>query len=124
MKRTLRQNVNNFNNSKNENGATNQSNGQKQFAQNNNINNFKNFDAKNLNQDQAKQFEKLKNMAKGYEGKSESEILKDLAGAVKKGKSDGTLTDEKINSIASSIAPMLNSEQKAKLELLMRTLKK
>lgn len=77
-----------------------------------------------LNPQQRRQFEQLKGMAKKYEGKSESEILRDLSGAVEKGKRDGSLDDRKIDSIASQIAPMLNSQQRGKLEQLMKTLKK
>ena len=81
-------------------------------------------DESKLNNEQKVQFEKLKGMAKQYEGKSDNEILKDLSQAVDKGKKDGTLTDEKINSIASTIAPMLNAEQRNKLNKLMQTIKK
>ena len=38
--------------------------------------------------------------------------------------SKASLTDEKINSIASTIAPMLNKEQLGKLNKLMETIKK
>ncbi len=82
------------------------------------------IDEGELNAEQKRQFDKLKGMAKQYEGKSDSEILKDLSQAVDKGKKDGTLTDEKINSIASTIAPMLNNEQRNKLNKLMQTIKK
>ena len=81
-------------------------------------------DESKLNNEQKKQLEKLKGIAKQYEGKSDNEILKDLSQAVDKGKKEGTLTDEKINSIASTIAPMLNSEQRNKLNKLMQTIKK
>lgn len=77
-----------------------------------------------LNSEQKIQFEKLKDMAKKYEGKSDNDIFKDLSKAVQKGKKDGTLTNEKMDSIASTIAPMLNGEQKNKLNILMQTLKK
>lgn len=77
-----------------------------------------------LNSEQKEQLEKLKGIAKKYEGKSDNDILKDLSQAVQKGKKDGTLTNEKIDSIASTIAPMLNSEQKNKLARLMQTIKK
>ncbi len=83
-----------------------------------------NVNENNLNAQQKQQFEKLKGMAKQYEGKSDAEILKDLSKAVEKGKQDGSLTNEKINNIASTIAPMLNKEQKAKLQKLMNTIKK
>ena len=79
---------------------------------------------KDLNPQQRMQFEQLKGMAKKYEGKSENEILRDLSGAVEKGKRDGTLDNKKIDSIASQIAPMLNSQQRSKLDQLMKILKK
>ena len=79
---------------------------------------------KDLNPQQRMQFEQLKGMAKKYEGKSENEILRDLSGAVERGKRDGTLDDKKIDTIASQIAPLLNSQQRSKLEQLMKTLKK
>jgi hypothetical protein len=84
----------------------------------------RNVSENNLNDSQKAQLDKLKGMAKKYEGKSENEIYNDLSRAVKKGKSDGTLTDEKINGIAQTIAPMLNAEQKQKLDKLMSSLKK
>lgn len=87
-------------------------------SSNNNVN------ENNLNKEQKQQFDKLKGMAKQYEGKSDAEILKDLSKAVEKGKKDGSLTNEKIDNIASTIAPMLNNEQKAKLQKLMGVIKK
>lgn len=78
----------------------------------------------NLNNEQKKQLDKLKGMAKQYEGKTDAEILTDLSKAVEKGKKDGSLTNEKIDSIASTIAPMLNNEQRNKLNKLMQTIKK
>ncbi len=89
-----------------------------------NSNNSNTVNENNLNAQQKQQFDKLKGMAKQYEGKSDTEILKDLSRAVEKGKKDGSLTNEKIDSIASTIAPMLNKEQKAKLQRLMSTIKK
>lgn len=89
-----------------------------------NSNNTNTVNLNNLNSEQKQQFDKLKGMAKQYEGKSDAEILKDLSKAVEKGKKDGSLTNEKIDSIASTIAPMLNREQKAKLQRLMGSIKK
>lgn len=77
-----------------------------------------------LNGSQKQQFDALKNMAKQYEGKSDSEIFSELSKTVEKGKRDGSITDEKINSIAQTIAPMLSGEQKQKLDMLMRSLKR
>ena len=84
---------------------------------------LKNEEAK-LNGSQKQQFDALKNMAKQYEGKSDSEIFSELSKTVEKGKRDGSITDEKINSIAQTIAPMLSGEQKQKLDVLMRSLRR
>ncbi len=76
-----------------------------------------------LNSEQKKQLEQLKGMAKKYEGKSENDILRDLNDAVARGKKDGSMSNEKMESIAKTIAPMLNREQKNKLDKLMKSLK-
>ena len=86
--------------------------------------NNSNISANNLNASQKQQFDKLKSMAKNYEGKSENEILGEIKKTVEKGKKDGSLSDNKINEIANQISPMLNDEQKAKLNLLLKSLKK
>ncbi len=76
-----------------------------------------------LNPKQKQEFDKFKNMAKAYEGKNENEIFNDLSQLVQKGKNDGSLNEQKLASMASSIAPLLNGEQKKKLDFLMKNLK-
>lgn len=85
--------------------------------------NRQNVTENNLNASQKQQFDKLKSMAKNYEGKSENEILGEIKKTVSQGKKDGSLTDKKINDIANQISPMLNKEQKAKLDFLLKSLK-
>lgn len=92
------------------------------LRQSKNAENLKNEEK--LSGEQKKQFENLKNMAKQYEGKSEREILSDLTGAVERGKKDGSITDEKLNGIINTVAPMLNGEQKQKLQKIVDALKK
>lgn len=87
-------------------------------------NSKQNISESNLNENQKKQFDTLKSMAKNYEGKSENEILGEIKKTVAKGKQDGSLTDSKINEIAGQISPMLNAQQKAKLDILLKSLKK
>ena len=65
----------------------------------------------------------LKGVAKSYEGKSEDEIFSDLSKKVQGAKRDGTLDDNKMSSIASTLAPMLTPEQRSKLNNLMKRLK-
>ncbi len=88
-----------------------------------NLRQSQNVSEMDLNTDQKNQLHKLKNMAKQYEGKSENEIFNDLSSAIKRGKADGSLTDEKINNLASTISPMLNPQQKSKLSQLMKMIK-
>ncbi|MBP5661711.1 MAG: hypothetical protein J6X30_00980 [Clostridia bacterium] len=76
----------------------------------------------NLTDAQKKDVEMLKGMAKRYEGKSESELLRDLKSTVAKGKANGTLTDEKLRTLAQTVAPMLSGAQKDKLRDLMKQL--
>ena len=85
--------------------------------------NRQNVTENNLNASQKQQFDTLKSMAKNYEGKSENEILGEIKKTVSQGKKDGSLTDKKINDIANQISPMLNKEQKAKLDFLLKSLK-
>lgn len=75
-----------------------------------------------LNSEQRIKLDQIKNMAKKYEGKDESEILSELKSAVKKGKSDGSLTDDKMSSIIETLSPMLNSQQKNKLNELIKNM--
>ena len=80
-------------------------------------------DESKLNTEQKQQFDKIKGMAKKYENKNEGEILSELKKTVAQGKKDGSMSNEKIDEIARTIAPMLDEKQKAKLNMLMKTLK-
>ena len=62
--------------------------------------------------------------AKKYQGKSESEIADEIKKVAAQGKADGSLDMNQVENFAESLTPMLNREQKKKLEEIMRMLKK
>lgn len=64
----------------------------------------------------------LKERIKQYEGKSENELMKQLFSAVEQGKRDGTFSKEALEQFASQVSPMINDEQRQKLQSLMQQL--
>ena len=62
--------------------------------------------------------------ARQYQGKSESEIEAEIRKVAAKGKADGSLNMSQVESFAESLAPMLNRDQKRKLDEIMRMLGK
>lgn len=83
----------------------------------------KGFSEKNLTPEQKRQFEAMKNTAAKYRGKSEEELMRELKQAVQKDKASGTLTDKKMENFQKKISPMLNEQQRKKLEKIMKELK-
>lgn len=62
--------------------------------------------------------------AKRYQGKSESEIAAEIQKVAEQGRADGSLNMTQVESFAESLTPMLNRDQKKKLEEIMQMLKK
>lgn len=83
----------------------------------------KGFSEKNLTPEQKRQFEAMKNTAAKYRGKSEEKLMRELKQTVQKDKASGTLTDKKMESFQKKISPMLNEQQRKKLEKIMKELK-
>ncbi len=83
----------------------------------------KGFSEKNLTPEQKRQFEAMKNTAAKYRGKSEEELMRELKQTVQKDKASGTLTDKKMENFQKKISPMLNEQQRKKLEKIMKELK-
>ena len=77
-----------------------------------------------LTAEQKRQMERLKGVARQYQGKSEGELMRELKKAAAEGKSSGTLSDQKIDRFARQVAPMLNEAQKKKLARIIGELKK
>ena len=83
----------------------------------------KGFSEKNLTPEQKRQFEAMKNTAAKYRGKSEEELMRELKQTVQKDKASGTLTDKKMENFQKKISPMLNEQQRKKLEKIIKELK-
>lgn len=62
--------------------------------------------------------------AKKYQGKSEAEIADEIKRVAAQGKADGSLDMNRIENFAESLTPVLNREQKKKLDEIMSFLKK
>lgn len=74
--------------------------------------------------DNQEQFDKFKQMANAYQGKSEEEVMKELL--VVKEKLKGESSDEEFNNKLKKfemIKPFLNADQQKKLEGLLKALK-
>ena len=60
---------------------------------------------------------------KEYSGKSESELYAELISLASKGKEDGTLNEKSINDFQEKISPVLNEEQREKLQEILNKLR-
>ena len=69
------------------------------------------------------QREDIRKTAEQYEGKSDTEMLNEIARAAGKEKREGTFSEEKLDKFASDLAPMLNSEQRERLAKAIRMIK-
>lgn len=61
--------------------------------------------------------------AESYKDKSETELLNDILKLAKEQKSNGALSDENLKSFSDSVSPMLNEEQRKRLETVLSMLK-
>ena len=85
--------------------------------------NLKDIDYNKLTPEQKKQAEQLKNTAKRYQGKSRSELLAELD-RIKQTQGGKNITPEKLQQFKRKVSPMLNSEQKKRLDEIMNRLNK
>ncbi len=81
---------------------------------NNNGNGFFN------NEQMKNDFENAKNQ---YSGMNESELMGELSKKVSEGRKNGSFTDESLSEFVKNISPMLNAEQKSKLQSIINKLK-
>ena len=65
----------------------------------------------------------IRKTAEAYSGKSDSELLGDIFRMASEQKANGSLNDEKLRAFANSVAPMLNEDQKARLNGVLDMLK-
>lgn len=79
---------------------------------------------KDLSPEQRQQMQQLKKYADRYKNKSEGEIMQEIGAMAAKSKASGKLTDQQIDSFKSKLAPMLDAEQRKKLENIVNQIKK
>lgn len=84
---------------------------------------FKSYNPENNNVNN-NYLELLQNLAKKYEGASESEIVSAILKEAEKGRRNGTLTDSDIDNFVNVLSPMLNANQKKQLEKIVDRIKK
>lgn len=65
----------------------------------------------------------LKKTAEKYSGKSDAEMLEEIAAAANKERREGTFSKEKLDQFASNLAPMLNAEQRERLEKAIKMIR-
>jgi len=70
-----------------------------------------------------REYDRVRETAKKYENKSESELINDLFKKVAQGKKDGTFNPAEIERFAAQLAPMLTKEQRAKMQQLLNQIK-
>ena len=86
-------------------------------------NNFSQDDYQKIKNSNPEDVKKIEDIAKSYQGKSESEIMSDIFRIVRQEKAKGSLDNGQINSFANAITPMLNAEQKEKLKDILGKIK-
>lgn len=87
---------------------------------------FKSFkNSTNKNTDKSEYFDEndIKRTAQNYQGKSDGELLGDIFKMANEQKANGNLSDEKLKAFADSVSPMLNAEQRARLNGVLEMLK-
>ena len=69
------------------------------------------------------EFDRIKQSAEKYGGKSESELMSELMKKVAQGKKDGSFSAAEIERLTGELAPMLTSSQRKRLNELIRMIK-
>ena len=65
----------------------------------------------------------IKAKAQEYVGKSDEDLISDIVREAKKSKQNGSLSETQLNQFAESVAPMLNQEQRARLQSVLNIIK-
>jgi len=67
--------------------------------------------------------EDLRKTAERYGGKSDSEMLGEIARAARRERQEGTYSDAKLDEFAANLSPMLNAEQRERLAKAIKMIK-
>ena len=78
----------------------------------------------NAQSEYERRVEEMKRLAAKYEREGEGQLVKDIVNNVIEQKARGTLSNDQLIAFAKRIAPLLNSEQRARLEGLVEQLLK
>ena len=73
--------------------------------------------AENLN-------DNIRKTAEEYANKSDSDLLRDIMQAANNSKKDGRLSEDKLRQFVASVSPMLNDEQRARLNSVVEMINK
>ena len=65
----------------------------------------------------------LAEQAKQFEGQSEDQLMRQLMSYVEQGKRDGSFSSEQLSSFVKQVSPMLNEQQRKKMEAITRQIK-
>ncbi len=66
----------------------------------------------------------IENSLRQHEGKSQSELMRELRSLAEAERKKGTLNDAKLDAFARSVSPMLNQEQRKRLSGILTQLKR
>ena len=86
-------------------------------------NNFTEDDYSKIKESNPEDVKKIENIAKKYQGRSEQDIMSEIFKLAQQEKAKGNLSNSKINRFANALMPMLNAEQREKLESLLGKIK-
>ena len=87
---------------------------------------FKSFRKSFHRQDapKAEREETLREKAREYAGKSDDELLSEILKNVRQGRESGTFSDAGLEQFRDRVAPMLNQEQRERLQSVIDLIKK
>lgn len=85
---------------------------------------FNSFASSGGNQKETDIFNMVKNIAGKYDGKSTNDILSAIYREAKKGKKEGTLSNEQIDNFAKMLSPLLDDKQRSYLRKIVEELKR
>ena len=68
--------------------------------------------------------EDIRKKAESYVGKSDAELIGEIMKTARQGKADGSIDNDQLQRFAESVAPMLNQEQKERLNTVLEMIKR
>lgn len=81
-------------------------------------------ESKTVQDDYSQKVEEMKRLAAKYERQGEGQLVKDIVNNVIEQKARGNLTNDQLIAFAKRISPLLNTEQRSRLDGLLQELLK